>query len=212
MSRARHRPPDPAPAHPTPAALGRGAGMGTAGQGQPGTGWPDRDEHAADLAAGDLADTEDGPQGSPHPAGAPATGPDMRLDKWLWAARFYKTRSLAADEVGKGRVRVNGQVAKPARGLRAGDQVALRQGPVERTVQVLALSAVRGPAPVAQALYAETAESTARRQQATEARRLAAEPALAITQGRPTKRDRRDLDRTQVGWDRWSASLDPPDG
>ena len=64
----------------------------------------------------------------------------MRLDKWLWCARFYKTRSLATDEIGKGRVTVNGQLAKPARDLRCGDTVALRQGPVARTVRVLGLS------------------------------------------------------------------------
>lgn len=132
----------------------------------------------------------------------------MRLDKWLWAARFYKTRSLAADEIGKGRISVNGQPAKPARELRVGDRVELRQGPVQRCVLVRGLSAVRGPAPVAQALYQETAESLAARQQVAEARRLAAEPALSITQGRPTKRDRRELTRTQAGWQRWSASID----
>lgn len=136
----------------------------------------------------------------------PADG--LRLDKWLWAARFYKTRSLAAEEIGKGRISVNGQVAKPSRELRVGDEVLLRQGPVQRTVRVLGLSAVRGPAPVAQALYAETPESIAARQLAAEQRRLAAEPALAIAQGRPTKRDRRDIERNQAGWQRWSASID----
>ena len=126
----------------------------------------------------------------------------MRLDKWLWAARFYKTRGLACDEIDKGRVSVNGQVAKPSRDLRPGDRIGLRQGPVTRTVDVLALSQVRGPAPVAQTLYAETPESIAARLQAAEQRRLGAEPALAIEQGRPTKRDRRQL----VDWQRWSAS------
>ena len=79
----------------------------------------------------------------------------MRLDKWLWCARFYKTRSLATEEIAKGRVTVNGQAAKPARDLRCGDTVALRQGPVARTVLVRALSGARGPAPVAQLLYEE---------------------------------------------------------
>jgi len=134
--------------------------------------------------------------------------PRIRLDKWLWAARFYKTRGLACDEIDKGRVSVNGQVAKPSRELRPGDLIELRQGPVTRTVHVLALSQVRGPAPVAQALYAETPESVAARLQAAEQRRLGAEPALAIEQGRPTKRDRRQL----VDWRRWSASAaDLPD-
>lgn len=132
----------------------------------------------------------------------------MRLDKWLWAARFYKTRSLATDEIGKGRVNVNGQVAKASRELRPGDTVLVRQGPIQRTVVVKGLSQIRGPAPVAQALFEETPDSLAARTQAAEARRLAAEPALSIEQGRPTKRDRRDIERTQVEWQRWSASID----
>jgi ribosome-associated heat shock protein Hsp15 len=143
------------------------------------------------------------------PATPPAAHANaMRVDKWLWAARFYKTRSLASDEIGKGRIQVNGQVAKASRDLRVGDLVALRQGPVQRSVQVLGLSNLRGPAPVAQALFAETPDSIAARTQAAEARRLAAEPALAIVQGRPTKRDRREIERTQGDWQRWSASVD----
>ncbi|MBL8348679.1 MAG: RNA-binding S4 domain-containing protein [Burkholderiaceae bacterium] len=132
----------------------------------------------------------------------------MRLDKWLWAARFYKTRSLAVDGIVKGRISVNGQVAKPSRELRVGDTLAQRQGPVTRTVVVQALSPMRGPAPVAQALYAETADSVAARSHAAEARRLAAEPALSIEQGRPTKRDRREIERSRHDWQRWSASVD----
>jgi ribosome-associated heat shock protein Hsp15 len=140
----------------------------------------------------------------------------MRLDKWLWAARFYKTRALAAEEIGKGRARVNGQAAKPSRELRPGDTVELRQGAVERVVRVRALSAQRGPAPAAALLYEETPESIARRAAAAEQHRLAAEPALSLAQGRPTKRDRRQLDRERGGapgqsdgWgERWSASLD----
>lgn len=130
----------------------------------------------------------------------------LRIDKWLWAARFYKTRSLAADEIGKGRVQVNGQEAKASREVRAGDRVRLRQGPVEREVLVRGISAARGPAPVAQQLYEETPDSVEARQAAAERRRLAAEPALSIEQGRPTKRERRQIDKT---WnDRWSAGLD----
>ncbi|WP_313084013.1 S4 domain-containing protein [Pulveribacter sp.] len=133
----------------------------------------------------------------------------MRLDKWLWCARFYKTRSLAVDEIGRGRVTVNGQATKAARELRVGDTVALRQGPVARTVVVRALSGMRGPAPVAQLLYEETADSIAAREQAAQARRLAPEPADALRDGRPTKRDRRNIDQLRGGWgDRWSASLD----
>jgi ribosome-associated heat shock protein Hsp15 len=128
----------------------------------------------------------------------------IRLDKWLWAARFYKTRSLAADEIGKNRVEVNGQVAKASRELHVGDTVDLPQGPARRTVVVRGLSAIRGPAPVAQALYEETAESIERRERAAAQRKLAPEPALAIEQGRPTKRDRREL----ADWNRWSASID----
>lgn len=128
----------------------------------------------------------------------------LRLDKWLWAARFYKTRSLACDEIERHRVLVNGQPVKPARELKAGDLVEIRQGPVVRTVQVLGLSALRGPAPVAQQLYAETAESIAGREQAAEQRRRAPEPAESIEQGRPTKRNRRQL----ADWNRWSASVD----
>lgn len=130
----------------------------------------------------------------------------LRIDKWLWAARFYKTRSLAADEIGKGRVQINGQDAKASREVKAGDTVCLRQGHTERTVKVLGISAVRGPAPVAQQLYEETPDSIAKRTREAELNRLAREPALSIIQGRPTKRDRRDI---QKAWDeRWSASLD----
>ena len=136
----------------------------------------------------------------------------MRLDKWLWCARFYKTRSLATEEISKGRVTLNGQAAKPARDLRCGDTVVLRQGPVTRTVTVKGLSGTRGPAPVAQQLYEETAESIDARMKAAEQRRLAPEPAAALSEGRPTKRDRRDIDkvRTQASdWGkRWSVSLD----
>lgn len=132
----------------------------------------------------------------------------MRLDKWLWCARFYKTRSLATEEITKGRVTVNGQPAKPARELRPGDRVCLRQGWMERTVQVLGLSAMRGPAPVAQQLYAETPESIAAREKAQEQRRLAPEPAATLAEGRPTKRDRRQIDRARDWGSRWSASLD----
>lgn len=136
---------------------------------------------------------------------ADSNPPDrMRLDKWLWAARFYKTRSLAAEEIGKGRITVNEQAAKAARELRVGDRLTLRQGPVTRVVRVCGLSPLRGPAPVAQALYEETAESVAAREAAAAQRRLGVEPADALQQGRPTKRDRRQL----ADWNRWSASVD----
>ena len=130
----------------------------------------------------------------------------IRIDKWLWAARFYKTRSLATDDIGKGRVEVNAQTAKASREVKVGDTVKLRQGDVTRTINVLALSDQRGPAPVAQQLYEETSESLALREKAAIQRRLAREPALSIEQGRPTKRDRRQIEKT---WDnRWSAGID----
>ena len=130
----------------------------------------------------------------------------LRIDKWLWAARFYKTRSLAAEEIGKNRVQVNGQDAKASREVKVGDRVRLRQGHVQRDVVVRGISAARGPAPVAQQLYEETPESIQAREAAAQQRRVAAEPALSIEQGRPTKRDRRQMDKA---WDeRWSAGLD----
>ena len=130
----------------------------------------------------------------------------MRIDKWLWAARFYKTRTLAAEEIDKGRVQINGQDVKPARDVKAGDTLSLRQGPVLRVVAVKGLSKQRGAAPVAQLLYEETPESVANRQQAAEQRKLNNEPADSIEHGRPTNRDRRSMEKN---WgDRWSASAD----
>ena len=133
----------------------------------------------------------------------------MRIDKWLWAARFYKTRSLASEDIDKGRVAVNGQTAKPSREVKTGDTVQLRQGAVQRTVVIAGLSAQRGPAPVAQQLYQETADSMEQRAKLALQQRSAREPALSQEQGRPTKRDRRDLEQARHGWDeRWSASVD----
>ena len=137
----------------------------------------------------------------------------LRIDKWLWAARFYKTRSLASEEIDKGRVHINGVAVKPAREVKAGDTLQLRTGAVTRSVVVQAISDKRGPAPVAALLFQETAESIASRALATEQRRLAPEPALSLSQGRPTKRDRRDTEKARSDqvhdWDqRWSASVD----
>ena len=132
----------------------------------------------------------------------------LRIDKWLWAARLYKTRSLAADETDRGRVLVNGAAVKPAREVRAGDRLDLRIGSVTRTLVVQGVSLQRGPAPLAALLYQETAESVARRLAAAEQRRLAPEPALSLSDGRPTKRDRRDTERVRDWGERWSASLD----
>jgi ribosome-associated heat shock protein Hsp15 len=142
------------------------------------------------------------------------TSGKIRLDKWLWAARFYKTRGLSSDEIDKGRVQVNGQQAKPAKEVKIGDTLEIRNGPVLRTVVVRALSGVRGPAPVAALLFEETPDSLAQRLAQAESRKLAPEPALALQQGRPTKRDRRDMQalreapRPRDWGDRWSASLD----
>ena len=130
----------------------------------------------------------------------------LRIDKWLWAARFYKTRTLASDEIVKGRIQVNAQDAKPSREIKVGDTVVIRQGPVLRTITVLGISQQRGPASVAQQLYAETPDSVRERERGAEQRRLGIEPAQTIEHGRPTKRDRRDIEKA---WDdRWSASID----
>ncbi|WP_411879036.1 RNA-binding S4 domain-containing protein [Polaromonas sp. YR568] len=130
----------------------------------------------------------------------------LRIDKWLWAARFYKTRALAVEEIDKGRVKVNGMEAKPAREVKSGDTVSLRQGPIHRTVVVRGISNQRGAAPVAQQLYEETEESLRLKAEAAEQRRVSGDPAGAQEHGRPTKRDRRTLDKA---WNnRWSASAD----
>lgn len=118
----------------------------------------------------------------------------MRLDKWLWAARFFKTRSLATQAIDHGRVKLNGERVKPARDVKPGDRLELRIGEFDWTLTVQALAMQRGPAPVAQALYLEDPASQARRQQQASDRKLAASPAAAI-KGRPTKRDRRQIHR-----------------
>ncbi len=131
----------------------------------------------------------------------------VRIDKWLWAARFYKTRSLATEDIHKGRIQVNGVAVKPARELKVGDSVAIRQASLTRTIMVRSLSDKRGPAPQAQQLYAETEESLRLRAEAQELRRMGTEPALSLPHGRPTKQERRALN---AAWDsRWSASIDP---
>lgn len=140
----------------------------------------------------------------------------LRIDKWLWAARIFKTRSLASHEVDRGRVQVNGADVKPAKEVKSGDTLEIRIGSVTRQVNVTALSDKRGPASAAALLYRETEESIANRIAAAERNRLAPEPALGLVQGRPTKHDRRQTDTLRrqsddsaPGWnDRWSASLD----
>jgi ribosome-associated heat shock protein Hsp15 len=118
----------------------------------------------------------------------------MRLDKWLWAARFFKTRSLATQAIEHGRVKLNGERVKPAREVKPGDRLDLHVGDFDWTLTVRALAMQRGPAPVAQALYEEAPASHARRQQQASERKLATSPAEAI-KGRPTKRDRRLIHR-----------------
>jgi ribosome-associated heat shock protein Hsp15 len=134
-----------------------------------------------------------------------------RIDKYLWAIRFYKTRSLASEEIGKGRIKINGQVAKASRDVKAGDTIELLRTGLITTLEVLQVSEQRGSALLAQALYAETADSIAAREKAQDIRRFTHEPAAAISQGRPTKRDRRSLDEARDGspsWnDRWSAEV-----
>ena len=117
----------------------------------------------------------------------------MRVDKWLWAARFFKTRSLAAEAIGAGHVSVNGERAKPAKVLRAGDAVEIRRPPFVHAVVVKGLADRRGPAAEAQALYEESEASRARRAQlAAELRAPSSAPRFP---GRPTKKDRRDYER-----------------
>jgi ribosome-associated heat shock protein Hsp15 len=118
----------------------------------------------------------------------------MRLDKWLWAARFFKTRSLATQAIEHGRVKLNGERVKPARDVRPSDRLGLHIGDLDWTITVRALAMQRGPASVAQALYEEDPDSVARRQARVSERKLAASPAAEL-KGRPTKRDRRQIHR-----------------
>jgi ribosome-associated heat shock protein Hsp15 len=117
----------------------------------------------------------------------------MRIDKWLWAARFFKTRSLAQLAIAAGRVKVHDERIKPSQALKVGQRVAIRIGELLWDVEVKALSDKRGPAEQARKLYEETAASRAERERQHDVRRFSPEPALSI-KGRPTKRDRRRLD------------------
>jgi ribosome-associated heat shock protein Hsp15 len=122
----------------------------------------------------------------------------LRIDKWLWAARFFKTRSLAAEAIGKSRVRVNGDTVKTAKEVRVGDRVTIEIERLRWEVEVRGICEVRGPASVAQTLYAETADSAKARSTELERRKNFFEPA-AERQGRPTKRERRVIDRFSGG-------------
>lgn len=122
----------------------------------------------------------------------------IRIDKWLWAARFFKTRSLATNEINHGHVQIDQHDVKPSREIRVGDVITLMQAKIPRAVVVKGLSEQRGPASAAQQLYEETPDSLENRAQVLERHRLSPEPALTMAHGRPTKRDRRDL---QKSWD-----------
>lgn len=129
-----------------------------------------------------------------HDEHAPLRTEPVRVDKWLWAARFFKTRSLAAEAVDGGKVHVNGDRAKPAKAVKPGDEVRLRLGPYEHVVIVRGTSERRGPAPEAQRLYEETAASREVREKLHWQLTKAA-PAMEPAPGRPTKQDRRALER-----------------
>lgn len=118
----------------------------------------------------------------------------VRLDKWLWAARFYKTRSLAADAVEAGRVEVNGERAKRAKQLQVGDSLRIRLGPYYHIVTVRAVSERRGPASVAATLYEENAEGRKARE-ALQVQVKAAQSASGYDGGRPSKKDRREIEK-----------------
>jgi len=126
----------------------------------------------------------------------------VRLDRWLWAARFFKTRALATEAIRGGHVQLGGQRVKPAKGVTIGDQLEIRKGEVAFIIDVLELSAKRGSATIAQALYQETTESVEKREQAQEQRRLQkAMGAQLGTEGRPDKRQRRLLHRFRQSHD-----------
>ena len=135
---------------------------------------------------------------------SPESGPSkVRLDKWLWAARFFKTRSVAAEAIAGGKVLVSGDRAKPAKLLQAGDEVRIRLGPYEHVVHVRALSERRGPASVAATLYEETADSLAARAKLAEQLRMAPAAFVYEEKGRPTTRDGREFVRLRV--ERWGG-------
>ena len=124
---------------------------------------------------------------------------ESRLDLWLWSARFFKTRSLASAAIDGGKVEVNGQKAKRAKPVRPGDQLRIRLGPYEHRVTVLGVAPRRGNAAAAAELYAEEPESRALRERQAEQHRLAARMMGEAPKGRPTKKDRRDLERWSEG-------------
>jgi ribosome-associated heat shock protein Hsp15 len=129
-----------------------------------------------------------------------ADNQEIRLDKWLWAARFFKTRSLAAEAIAGGKVEINGERAKPSRLVRLGDKLEIRRGPYEWTIAVIAISRLRGPAQKAQLLYDESEESVHKRE-VTMAQMKLERPPDFDAPGRPSKRDRREIAKfTKRGW------------
>jgi ribosome-associated heat shock protein Hsp15 len=124
----------------------------------------------------------------------------LRIDKWLWAARFFKTRSLAARACELGRIEYGGQPAKPAREVKVGDMLKVKNDSGEYSVEVLALSETRGPAAVAQTLYRETDHSREARLKLIEDRKAAPRFDPLWDDGRPSKRDRRQIDRFRGRW------------
>ena len=128
------------------------------------------------------------------------SGAEIRIDKWLWAARFFKTRSLAAEAVTGGKIEINSARARPSRAVRLGDQLSVRRGPYEWTIIVKGTAKNRGPAAKAQLLYEETEESVRKRESMAAQLKLERPPDFDAP-GRPTKKDRRALQRfTRRGW------------
>jgi len=122
----------------------------------------------------------------------------VRLDRWLWAARFFKTRALSAAAIAGGKVQVNGTRAKPAKQLQVGDALRIRLGPYEWLVTVRGLSERRGPPKVAQTLFEESAEGRAARERLADLHKIAPAPAYQ-GKGRPTKKERREIERLEEG-------------
>lgn len=147
-------------------------------------------------------------------SGQNTSEPSVRIDKFLWAARFYKTRKLAQEQINKGRAKINGNTAKPSKEIKAGDTLELLLNNHVRTFSIEAISDKRGSATIAQTLYNETEASKAQFEAQKEAHRLLSKTmpgnvARYAGKGRPTKRNRRQLDHNKNDWNkRWSAGVE----